>query len=108
MSTVVVVRKENKVAIAADTLSVVGNTKCQSDYFAQKDKIIRFQDSHIGIVGTTAHAKVLLSIMRKYPEHLCFNSVEDIFESYLKLHPVLKEEFYLRPEESQDDPYESS
>jgi ATP-dependent protease HslVU (ClpYQ) peptidase subunit len=108
MSTIVVVRKETRIAIVADTLSVAGNTKCQSNYVAAKDKIVRFQDSYIGIVGSTAHATVLLSIMRKYPDRLCFNSVEDIFESYLKLHPILKDEFYLRPEEKQDDPYESS
>ena len=108
MSTIVVVKKGNHVAIAADTLSTLGNTKCNSTYFDDKDKILRFGDSYIGTTGSTAHNNVLQSIIRKYAEHLCFDSAEDIFETYLRLHPILKEEFYLRPDEKEDDPYESS
>jgi ATP-dependent protease HslVU (ClpYQ) peptidase subunit len=108
MSTIVVVKKGNHVAIAADTLSTLGHTKCDSRYFDDKDKILRFGDSYIGVTGSTAHSNVLTSIIRKYPEHVCFDSTEDIFETYLRLHPILKEEFYLRPDEKEDDPYESS
>ena len=108
MSTIVVVKKANKVAIAADTFSSLGNTKCEGKYFANHDKILRFRDSYIGIVGNSAHSNVFASIIRKYSERLSFGSVEEIFETYLKLHPILKEEFYLRPEEEDDDPYESS
>ena len=108
MSTIVVVKKGDHVAIAADTLSTLGDTKCDSKYFDDKDKILRFGDSFIGTTGSTAHNNVLQSIIRKYPERLCFDSAEDIFATYLRLHPILKEEFYLRPDEKEDDPYESS
>ena len=108
MSTIVVVKKGDHVSIAADTLSTLGDTKCDSKYFDDKDKILRFGDSYVGTTGSTAHNNVLRSIIRKYPERLCFDGAEEIFETYLRLHPILKEEFYLRPDEKEDDPYESS
>ena len=30
-----------------------------------------------------------------------------IFETFRGLHPILKEQFYLKPDEEEDDPYES-
>jgi ATP-dependent HslUV protease, peptidase subunit HslV len=108
MSTIVVVRKNNKVAIAADTLSTIGSTKSDSKYVANSEKIIRFGDSYIGIIGTSAHGQVLESLIKKYPKKISFNGVSDIFETYLRIHPILKEEFYLKTEEEDDDEYESS
>ena len=108
MSTIVVVKKGDLAAIAADTLSTAGSTKGHSKYFADYKKILTFGDSYIGVVGSSAHNNVLASIIRKYPEHLSFDSVEQIFETYLRLHPILKDEFYLMTKEEDDDPYESS
>ena len=39
---------------------------------------------------------------------LKFTSKEDIFESFRRLHPILKEEHFLNPKEDEDDPYEST
>jgi ATP-dependent HslUV protease subunit HslV len=36
------------------------------------------------------------------------NSKEAIFETFRKLHPILKEECFLNPKEDEEDPYESS
>lgn len=108
MSTIVVVKKNDKVAIAADTLSTVGSTKVDSKYVASSEKIIRFRDSYIGIIGTSAHGQVLESLMKKYPRKISLNGVSDIFETYLRIHPILKDEFYLKTEEEDDDEYESS
>ena len=108
MSTIVVVKKGDRAAIAADTLSTVGRLRTDSKYILNSGKILRFADSHIGIIGPSAHAHVFSSILRKYPKKLRFNSVTDIFETYLRLHPILKEEFYLKTDETEDDEYESS
>lgn len=108
MTTIAVAKKNGRTAIAADTLSTIGSTKCDSKYLANGEKILQFSDNHIGLVGEAAHAHVFASIIKKYPKHLSFNSATDIFESYLKLHPILKDEFYLRPDEEKDDSYESS
>jgi ATP-dependent protease HslVU (ClpYQ) peptidase subunit len=108
MSTIVVVKKKGKAAIAADTLSTIGHTKSDSKYVSNSEKIVRFGDSYIGLIGTSAHGQVVESLMRKYPKKLSFNGVSDIFETYLRIHPILKDEFYLRTGEEKDDEYESS
>lgn len=108
MSTIVVVKKSNQVVIAADTFSTVGSTKTHSKYVANSEKILRFGDSYIGIIGSSAHSQVLESLMRKYPRKISFNGASDIFETYLKIHPILKDEFYLKTAEDKDDEYESS
>ncbi|MDQ3819738.1 MAG: MFS transporter [Acidobacteriota bacterium] len=108
MSTIVVVKKKDRVAIAADTFSTVGSMRTDSKYIVNNEKILRFGDSYIGIIGATAHAHVFSSILRKYSKKLRFNSVSDIFETYLRLHPILKDEFYLKTDEEDDDEYESS
>ena len=108
MSTIVVVKKNNRVAIAADTLSTVGSTKTGSKYIANSEKILRFGSSYIGIIGSTAHTQVLESLLRKHPKKISFNGISDIFETYLRIHPILKDEFYLKTNEEDDDEYESS
>ncbi|HEY0377978.1 MAG TPA: hypothetical protein VGC87_13750 [Pyrinomonadaceae bacterium] len=108
MSTIVVVKKNNRVAIAADTLTTAGSTKLGVKYIANSEKILRFGDSYIGIIGPTAHSQVLESLMRRHPKKISFNGLSDIFETYLRIHPILKEEFYLKTEEEDDDQYESS
>lgn len=108
MSTIVVVRKGGRAAIAADTSSTLGSTRTHSKYVTNSDKIIRFADSYLGVVGSAAHAQVLGSLMRKHPKKLSFGGVEAIFESYLRIHPILKDEYFVRPFEEDDDEYESS
>lgn len=108
MSTIVVVKKNGRVAIAADTFSTLGSTKCDGKYIANNEKIVRFGDSYLGIVGPSAHGQVMESLMRKHPKKLSFSGVSDIFETYLRIHPILKSEFYLKTDEEEDDEYESS
>ena len=108
MSTVVIVRKGNKAVIAADTMSGWGNTKVTSKYRKDRSKIIQAGESFIGTVGASAHNNVIASVVDKYGDQLSFQSTKHIFESYLRLHQILKEEYYLKTEENDDDPYESS
>ena len=63
MSTVVVVKKAGRVVIAADTLTSFGDTKCRGKYIENKDKILTFKDSYIGLVGSVAHSNVFYSII---------------------------------------------
>jgi ATP-dependent HslUV protease, peptidase subunit HslV len=108
MSTIVVVKKNGRAAIAADSLTTLGNTKSYGKYLANGEKIMRFGDTFIGITGSSVHAQVMESIMRKYPKKISFNGVTDIFETYLRLHPILKDEYYIKTDEGEDDEYESS
>lgn len=139
MTTIVAVRKNGYVAIAADTLTTFGNTRLHASQDASHDKILHIGDSFIGVCGSAAHHLVLSSLLAKtsdaamtrrreasgagmaakhiLPQSAGFagnvsdvqlNSKEAIFETFRKLHPILKEECFLNPKEDEEDPYESS
>lgn len=107
MTTIVAVRKNGIVAIAADTLTTFGNTRLPAQMDNSHDKILRIADSFVGVCGSAAHHLVLANLLAKTPD-VKLNSKEAIFETFRKLHPVLKEECFLNPKEDEEDPYESS
>lgn len=108
MSTIVVTRKNNKVCIAADTLTSFGDTKLYADYDRYHNKIQHHAGSYIGIVGSAAHALVMEDVFANHSNLLDFSNRNAIFKTFLKLHPVLKEHYYLNPKDNDDDPYEST
>jgi ATP-dependent protease HslVU (ClpYQ) peptidase subunit len=107
MTTIVAVRKNGIVAIAADTLTTFGNTRLPASMDSSHDKILHLANSHVGICGSAAHHLVLANLLNKTPD-VQLNSKEAIFETFRKLHPQLKEECFLNPKEDEEDPYESS
>jgi ATP-dependent HslUV protease, peptidase subunit HslV len=130
MTTIVAVRKNGVAAIAADTLTTFGNTRLPAALDASHDKILHIGDSYIGVCGSAAHHLVLSSLLTKTHEagvakttagqstqaagpaanvsEVQLNSKDAIFETFRKLHPILKEECFLNPKEDEEDPYESS
>jgi ATP-dependent protease HslVU (ClpYQ) peptidase subunit len=108
MTTVVVVRKGNTVAIASDSLVTFGDTRLDASYEAN-DKLFKVGGSWIGMSGTTAHFPVLRRALATLPaDELKLNSRDEVFDTFLKLHPKLKETYFLNPKEEDADPYESS
>ncbi|KAF0205727.1 MAG: 20S proteasome A and B [Gallionellaceae bacterium] len=107
MTTIVAVRKNGIVTIAADTLTTFGNTRLHASQDGSHDKILHIGESYIGVCGSAAHHLVLASLLAKAPE-VQLSSKAAIFETFRKLHPTLKEECFLNPKEDEDDPYESS
>lgn len=108
MTTVAVVRKGAQVAIAADSLVTFGDTRLAHGY-ELNDKVFRVGDSWFGMAGTTAHFPVLRKALGGLaPDELKLDSRDAVFETFLKLHPKLKEQFFLNPKEEDSDPYESS
>lgn len=105
MSTITVVKKNGETAIAADTLTSTYSIKISATYKTQDQKILKFGDTYLGFVGWAVNKDVFASLMEKHPGDLLFSSSKHIFETALKIHPVLKEKFYLRESE---DTYESS
>ena len=113
MSTVVVVKKAGKVCIAADSLTSFGDLKLNSLYDAAHDKILHYDENHIGIVGSAAHQLVMESLFasKKIVEKkidVDFSSRLSIFETFRSLHPVLKQKYFLNSKDEDDDPYEST
>jgi ATP-dependent protease HslVU (ClpYQ) peptidase subunit len=107
MSTIVVVRKGRQACIAADSLTTYGDITLHASYERHHDKIIQHGDNHIGIVGSAAHEMVLRMALRDLPD-ADFSNRENVFSTFVKLHPLLKEHYFLNPKETEEDAYESS
>ena len=95
MSTVAVARKGGTVAIASDSLVTFGETRLPHGYEANA-KMFVVAGSWVGAVGSTAHLPVLRQALQSLPA------------DELRLHPRLKESYFLNTKEQESDPYESS
>ena len=112
MTTLVVVKKAGQVVMAADTLVTFGDTALPHRYEANS-KIFKVDTpagiSYVGMAGTVAHFPALRKAMAALPkEQLRFGSRDEVYDTFLKLHPMLKETFFLQTKEDDNDPYESS
>ena len=107
MTTITVVKKGREVAIAADCQSTFGDTRLTATHDARSNKIFELDGSFFAISGSAAHDLVLQAALSKLKSRQ-FDSRPAIFETFRKLHPKLKDDFFLKTEEEEDDPYESS
>lgn len=107
MTTLVVVRKNHVAAIAADSLTTFGDTRLSAEFDRTYDKIVHYKGNYIGLCGSAAHQLVFESLLAKQDD-LDFSTKRAIFETFRKLHPILKEQHFLNPKEEEDDPYEST
>jgi ATP-dependent protease HslVU (ClpYQ) peptidase subunit len=107
MTTIVVVRKGGTAVIAADSLTTFGTTRLAPAYDRHPEKITRHGDSYLGVAGSAAHQLVLENVLTRAAD-LDFHGKNAIYDSFRRLHPMLKDEAFLNPKEEEDDPYESS
>jgi ATP-dependent protease HslVU (ClpYQ) peptidase subunit len=107
MTTLVAVRKNDEIAIAADSLTTFGDTRLSAQYDQTPDKIVQYRGNYIALCGSAAHQLVFQSLLAKHGD-LDFSNKAAIFETFRKLHPILKEQHFLNPKEEDDDPYEST
>ena len=91
----------------ADGLTTFGDTRLHRSYKGEHDKILTVGDSWIGICGSSAHHLVFTHVLTLL-ENPKFGSRMEVYETFRRLHPLLKEHAYLNPKEEEDDPYESS
>jgi ATP-dependent HslUV protease, peptidase subunit HslV len=111
MTTVVVVKKAGQVAMAADSLVTFGDTRL-GPRFEANEKIFKLKaaggDSFIATAGTVAHFPALRKSLESLPkDELKLHSKDEVYDTFLKLHPVLKDKFFLQTKEDDNDPYES-
>lgn len=108
MSTIVAVKKNNRICIAADSLTTFGDVRQTEAFDATSEKIIRHNDSYIGIVGSAAHHLVMQDILQAEAASIQLDSALNIYKTFLHLHPILKDQYFLNPKDEDDDAYESS
>lgn len=111
MSTVTVVRKDNQIAICADSLTKWGCEKNSAKYVVNHNKIIKVKDSYVAITGPQSGHLAL----KNYFEHellqedhiIDFSSVHAIYKTWLRLHQSLKENYFLETK-GEDTQFESN
>jgi ATP-dependent protease HslVU (ClpYQ) peptidase subunit len=111
VTTLVVVKKAGQVVMAAESLVTFGDTRLPHRFEANS-KIFKVETpagiSHVGMAGTVAHFPALRKAMLALPKvELKLSSKDEIYDTFLKLHPLLKETFFLQTKEDDNDPYES-
>ena len=108
MSTITVVKKSGVAAIATDSLTTYGLEKDSAEYIINHQKIVKVGQSLLGICGPTS-AKLMVHdffVNKKPPTKL--NTVNSIFKTWCELHLTLKEDYFLMPNEDEDDTVEST
>jgi len=108
LSTIVVARKGNMACIAADTLTTFGDIRLGSGLDRNHDKLQTFGKTHMGIVGSAAHTLVAERAFNDKAVKADFSTRDSAFDTLIRLHPVLKEQFFLNSKDAEDDPYETS
>ena len=108
MSTIVVVKKNGKACMAADSLTTFGDLRMGAGYDVSHDKIQSYGSGFFGIVGSAAHALVMESVLKNNKVKIDFSDRMAIFETFRQLHPVLKDKYFLNAKDEDDDPYEAS
>ena len=112
MTTVVAARKGGQVAMVADSLVTFGDTRMSHRMEANR-KMFKVDDaagqSVIAVAGSAAHFPALRHALDSIPrEELRLGSKDEVYRTFLKLHPVLKDSFFLQTKEDEHEPYESS
>jgi ATP-dependent protease HslVU (ClpYQ) peptidase subunit len=107
MSTIVVVKKSGLAAVAADSLTTTGTAKDSAEYVVNHEKVIRVGDSLLAISAPTSAKLAIQDYFRNKPE-TDLTSVDSIFRTWLELHRALRDRYFMRPEEHEDDAYEST
>jgi len=108
MSTLVMVKRENELCMAAETLTSFGSQKQSARYVARPEKIFQAGHSFVGIVGWSVTQTVLQSAFA----HGCalpeIHDEMQLFEFARVLHRKLKDEYFLNADADEDVPFESS
>jgi ATP-dependent HslUV protease, peptidase subunit HslV len=107
MSTIVVVKKEGRTTIAADTLTTWGSAKESAEYVVNHQKILQVGGSYVAVSGPTS-AKLAINDYLAGQSDVDLTNVDAIFQTWLKLHVALKDRYFLNSIENRNDAFEST
>jgi ATP-dependent protease HslVU (ClpYQ) peptidase subunit len=108
MTTIAVARKGTMAAIAADTLTKWGSAKETATYIANSEKILKVGESYVAVTGNATFKMILRDYFHEEAEQVQLDSATEIFRTWNRLHSVLKERYFVLPEEDKEDALESS
>ena len=107
MSTVVGVLTSTDVVIGTDTLLMQGETRL-SHHYGHNPKIAVVGHSCVGMTGTAAHFVPLIKVLRELGDDCQLWGVDEIFDTFTRVHKKLKDDFFLNPKKQPDDAYEGN
>lgn len=108
MSIVVVVKKNGKTVIGADTAQSDEDLLIKADYVVNHTKLMRCGSTWLGLAGWTVAQNILESLYAREGETWRFGSRSEIFETARRMHESLKSDYFLHTQEDKDQPVESS
>ena len=89
MTTIAVVRKNGRAAIAADTLTKWGTGKESAAYIANNNKIVRAGDTFIGASGSATFKTIMNDYFTKPRVRARFDNTIQIFRTWQTFHVAL-------------------
>lgn len=107
MSIVCAAIKNNEVAIAADTQLSFGSLNITANDLINCRKLFNVNDSIIGTVGWKAMSTMLETIIKEKSKIFNLNSRLDIYQSLMRLHEEMKNNYFLETSDSRSQPVES-
>jgi ATP-dependent protease HslVU (ClpYQ) peptidase subunit len=108
MSIVCAVKKNDEIAISADSLLSFGSTLASSRHLKNSDKLYRVNGSVIGIVGWNAVIGIVEHLILHDKKLFRLGSRMEILSTLLALHERMKHDYYLETVENRDQPVEST
>lgn len=109
MGTILAVKKNGVICIAADSMYVIGgSTKLTGDQVVNSEKIVEWGSSYMGITDHPVWPLVLKNYITQSKQKPSLKSREEIFDELLKMHQQLKDKYYLVNEDDENDEFESS
>lgn len=108
MTTIAVVKKGTIGAIAADTLTKWGSAKETASYISNSEKILKVGDNYVAVTGNATFKMILRDYFQEEGDQIQLEDPAQIFKTWNRLHSVLKERYFVLPEEDKEDALESS
>lgn len=108
MTTIAVVKKNGRTAIAADTLTKWGTGKESATYIKNNNKIVHAGDTFIGASGSATFKTIMHDYFARPKAKARFDSTIQIFRTWQAFHVALKDRYFLLTASDKDDSLESS
>lgn len=101
--------KGGEIAISADTQVSHGRgIATKSQHMANFSKLFTINGSTIGFTGYSSAKDSLVHLMQAHKKNINLNSKDEIFRSFMMIHKILKEDYFLNTKTDESDPAEYS
>jgi len=103
MTTIAVVKKNNQITIAADTLTKWGSAKESATYIKNHGKILQVQDGYLALTGSATFKHILAEFFDHHAAEIDLRNVPAIFRTWQRFHTLLKERYFLQDNDKDED-----